>query len=274
MRKSLAWVWAAAGIALAFGWSSPAAETKAAPVQPAATADVTQDVRPDVAKFKGFLGGELVSSSDTGLVLKVKSVTVVEGSQAKNPCALVGKQISLQFATEKDAAGKAQPAKWLADASRAIQKMPWLGGLGGFAMPNQMVLNLGEGGGAVTATTVVVGGGTVTFGEAGGPQQQMMAPRVHGRVAIGGPDGGNVELLMPENDDEADAGKEAEPAPAKRLPRLLVRAQADEKGTLVMDRLVPGSQTGHEWGAMPKVRVQAPPKAVPPTPPRKETTDF
>jgi len=286
MKKSLALVWVVAGLALAWGWSARAGETKATPAQPAAKAnEATEDVRADIAKFKGFLGGELVSTSDTGLVLKVNSVTIVEGSQAKNPSALVGKPVALQFAAEKDAAGQARPAQWLADTARSVEKMKWLGGFGAFATPNQMVLNLGDaaGGGAMTATTVVLAGGTLTVGGAGGPQQQMTAQRAHGRIAIGGPDGGNVELLLPEiGEDEAEAAAEAAQDPAKRLPRLLVRAQADEKGTLVMDRMVPGSQTGHEWGAIPKIRVQAPPKAEPqaapkaepPTPPRKATTDF
>jgi hypothetical protein len=224
-----------------------------------------EDIRPDIAKFKGFLVGEIVSVSDTGVVLKVRSVTIVEGSQAANPTRLLGREVPVEFATEKDKDGKEQPAKWLADTVRVAQKGVWLGGFGALGAPNQMVItNIGGMGREGVATaTVVVGGGAVGVAGGAGEAGQGNAARVGGRIAIGGPDGAQIEVALPE--DEGGAARPDEKG-KKQAPRLLARVQADEKGTLVTDRVAPGTQVGHEWDTMPKVRMIGVP-APPPQPP-------
>lgn len=255
----------------AWGWDALAADAAKAGAEAK-----PEDVRPDIAKFKGFLVGEIVSVSDTGVVLKVKSVTIVEGSQATNPARLIGREIPVQFATEKGKDGKEQPVKWLVDTVKAAQRMGGLAGLGVFTMPNEMVItNIGGAGkeGGATTTTIVMGGAHVAVAAgAGGVAEPGKAARTGGRITIGGPDGAQIEVPLP-----GDAGVvRPDEKDKKQAPRILVRVQADEKGTLVMDRAVPGAQPGHEWDSMPKIRLLNVPEVQPPQrpEPKGKGTDF
>lgn len=270
MSRTRSFVRSLASLVLAGGvWTcagAVAADATPPPAGPAAAK--TEDLRADLARFKGFLLGEIASVSDTGVVLRVKSVTVVEGSQAANPARLLGREMPIQFATEKDKEGKDKPIKSLADTARAAQKMGWLSGFGAFAMPTEMVItDLGEKGQAAAATSMVIVGGTHTTvtAVAGGPGQG--AAHVEGKIAVGGPDGAQIEIPLPAPEGAAE-GKEKD---KKQAPRLLARVQADEQGTLVADRVAPGRQPGHEWDAMPRIRIVPAPGPAAPAPKRRDT---
>jgi hypothetical protein len=266
MAGKQAWLWALVSVGLMGGWAAFAAE-EAKP----------QDIRPDIAKFKGFLAGEIVSASDTGLVLKIKSVTMVEGSQAANPGVLLGRDVPIQFAMEKDKDGQEKPAKWLADAVKAIQKSKWLGRFGALGTPGEMIItDAGAGGQAGGAMVVMQGTGVaVTAGGQGG----QGVPQVQGKISIGGPDGAQIEVPLPgvgpgDDEDAGRPGDKGQKQEAKDVPRLLVRVQADDKGTLVLDRVMPGAPTGHDWRAIPKVRLVTPKVLQPAAPPKPPATGF
>ena len=205
-----------------------AGEAKALPGDPAVAAlapEEAEDPAEALKGFKGFLVGELLKTSDEGLVMLVRAATLVEGSTAKNPGLLLGKETAIEFATEKDAQGNERPVPWLVTAAKRVGKMPIMafGGLGGDAV---VIMNMPQGGEGALGNAVHMTARTMTM-------------RVNGnRIQIGG--GGDEEG--------------AEPKPEPKGPILTVRVNAGDDGKLVVDRLMPGSTPGHTWAAMPKLR--------------------
>jgi len=68
--------------------------------------------------FKGYIVGDIVLVDDRGVVLKVKSIKAQEGSRAKNPSSMVGRNVRVLFIAFKGADGKYHPGKWLVRAVR------------------------------------------------------------------------------------------------------------------------------------------------------------
>lgn len=205
-----------------------AGEAKVLPGGPAVAVPApapAEDPAEALKGFKGFLVGELLKAGDEGLVMLVRAATLVEGSTAKNPGILLGKETAIEFATEKDAKGKTGPIPWLVKAAKKVGKMPAMafGGLGGDAVVIMDVGRDGEnaGGNVVRATA------------------RAMTMHINGnRIQLGG--GGDEE--------------DAEPKPEPKGPVLTVRVKAAADGKLVVDRLMPGSAPGHTWAAMPQLR--------------------
>ena len=204
-----------------------AGEAKVLPDDPAVAAPApapAEDPAEALKGFKGFLVGELLKAGDEGLVMLVRAATLVEGSTARNPGILLGKETTIEFATEKDAKGRTGPIPWLVKAARRVGKMPVMafGGLGGDAVVIMDMPRGGEGG----------------QGNAGVVTARAMTMRVNG-----------AEIQLGGGDEEGD-----EPKRKPQGPTLTARVQAGDDGKLVVDRLMPGSAPGHTWAAMPKLR--------------------
>ena len=208
-----------------------AGEAKALRDRPAAAAaeKPEPEAKPDLVEalkgFKGFLVGELVKTGDEGIVLLVRAVTLVEGSQAANPGVLLGLEAPVQFATEKDDEGNDRPDPGLVKTAKRLQQMPPVafGGLGGNAV---VVMDMGQPGQQAAAVT-----GTA----------HLRSMRINGaEIELGG-------------DPEQE-----EPDRKPKGPTITARVRADEDGKLVMDRVMPGSTPGHTWAAMPRLRFAGP----------------
>jgi len=215
MRRSLGW---AVAVVACIAWALAAG---AAEKEPEAAKPGADELREALAGFRGFLVGQLVATNDEGLVLRVQAVTLVEGCTAKNPGILLGTEAPVQFATEKGEDGKERPAKWLVDTAKQLHKLPAIafGGFGG----EDAVITMNVGGGGNAATTAVA----VTT--------QRMTMRI---------DGAEVQ---------PDAKDDAKGKP--KGPTITGRVQADEKGALVLDRVVPGSAPGATWTAIPRLQM-------------------
>ena len=182
------------------------------------------DLAEALAGFKGFLVGDFLRTEGDGVVMLVRAVTLVEGSAAVNPAVLLGQETAIAFATETDDDGNERPRRALVRAVEHIRRMPPIHfrGLGGNAV---VILGAPQQGAAAGQNVQVA--------------VQHMTVRAHG---IGMPLGGDAE---PDGDDG-----EGKP----KGPLLTARVLAGDDGRLVVDRLLPGSNTAHAWGAMPKLQ--------------------
>ena len=105
MNRRQVWVAVVASVVLACGaWMPNLALAAEAPEPAKAPAPKPEEVQEAVKGFRGFLVGHVVSHNDTGIVLKVKAVTLIEGCQAKNPGILLGLETPVKLATEKGVA--------------------------------------------------------------------------------------------------------------------------------------------------------------------------
>lgn len=182
--------------------------------------------------FRGFLVGDVVERNDTGATLLVRSVTLVQGNQAKNPAILMGRLAAVRYATEKDAQGNERPAKALVTLMQQLEKLPVFafGGAGG----GNVMITMGEGGGAIA-------GGNVQM-------QRMIMKAARMQMNING-----MELKLDGgDDDEAEEG--AADAAKPKGPVATLRVKAAPDGTLIADRAMPGMQPSATWGGMPKVQ--------------------
>jgi ferric-dicitrate binding protein FerR (iron transport regulator) len=219
----------------------PAAEPQAAP---AAKEDDAEALKAALKGFRGYLVGQVIERTDTGMVLLVRSVTLVEGCTAEKPGLVLGRETPVRYATEKGEDGKERPVQELVDAVRHIERMPAFafGGMGG---ANAVVIMDADGGGDP--------------GNAVKMMTRTMTMRINGQeIRIGGEDGD---------------GQKPEP----KGPLATARILADEQGNLVMDRVMPGGQAYATWDGMPKLRFtnrarKAEPEAPKPKP--KDGADF
>ncbi|HPD15314.1 MAG TPA: hypothetical protein PLE19_10205 [Planctomycetota bacterium] len=216
------------------GWTLAAAE-------PARPADVTAEQLAEALKgFRGFLVGDVVERRETGATLFVRSITLVEGNQAKNPGILMGRLAAVQYATEKDAQGVERPMKGLVRLMQQLERLPAFA-FGGGGGGNVMIM-MDEGGGAMAAggAGAVAGGGNVKM-------QRMIMKAATMRMNVNGMD---IRL----GDDDEDAEAEAADAAKPKGPVATLRVKAAADGTLVADRAMPGMQPSATWGGMPKVQ--------------------
>ncbi|MFW6108763.1 MAG: hypothetical protein ACOC8D_03005 [bacterium] len=217
-------VWmVAAAMMLASGRALAAEAEKAA-----AAAAAQPDLAGALAGFRGFLVGELIESREKDATLFVRAVTIIEGSEATNPGLLVGRETPVAFATEENDDGDEQPVPGLVRAVEHIGRMPAVhfGGLGGNAVVITQEPWRGAGG--------------------AGRNVQLKAHRMVMRV-----NGGEVRIGGGPDDDEAD---DEEPAREPKGPLMTARVRAGDDGTLVMDRVAPGSTPAHTWRGMPEFR--------------------
>ncbi len=215
-----------------------AAQEKAAALTP-------EQLREALKGFKGFIAGDVVKRERAGAVLFVRSLTLVEGNQAKGAGLALGQQVAIQYATEKDEEGNERPKKALSSLMQNLEKFPVfvLGGpLGG-----NVIFGMGGGAGAVQAQGVIVQGGAV--------QMEVNGAKIH----LGG-------------DAEDEKEKNQEKVAPPKGPLATLRVKAKEDGTLVADRGLPGMQPAATWDGMAKVlfdglklpdELNEPPKAEP-----------
>ena len=215
--------WKSALVALAIAalglGSAAAAEEK--------PANATPDQLVEALKgFKGFLAGDVVDRKDTGIVLFVRSITLVEGSQAKNPGILLSREATVQYATEKDEKGNERPMKSLVSLMARLEKLPvfTFGGAGG----GNVMIGVDDGAGAgVNIQRMTIKATTV--------QMEMNGQR----IKVGG-------------DEEKGARKVEKP----KGPAATVRVTAGGDGKLVADRGVPGLQPAATWDGMARVEFE------------------
>ncbi|MBM4035172.1 MAG: hypothetical protein FJ291_25805 [Planctomycetes bacterium] len=211
--------------------------------EPKKEAVTEEQLREALKGFKGFLAGDVVKREKAGAILFIRSITLVEGNQAKGAGTALGQEVPVQYATEKDEKGVERPKKALSNLMQNLEKFPafLLGGpMGG----NVMIAMDGAvaAGGAAQVQGITVQGGAVKL-EVNGAQ-----------IELGGDDA---------------AGKEKAEKP--RGPAATLRVQASEDGTLVADRAVPGMQPAATWGGMPNVQLGGiPGLEEPQAPPKKE----
>ncbi|NQT86266.1 FecR domain-containing protein, partial [bacterium] len=117
---------------------APAIGAPAAPVEKKAE-DEAAERKAALKGFRGFIVGHVVGKTDTGVTLKVKAVTLIEGCTAEKPGLLLGKETPIVYALEKDEAGKDAPAKRLVGAVDHIEKMPAFA-FGGFGGGNAVIV--------------------------------------------------------------------------------------------------------------------------------------
>lgn len=216
-------------IGLLGGVPVAAGEEKPAPKEPPAL--TPEQLHEALAGFKGFLAGDVVKREKTGAVLFVRSVTIVEGSQAKNPALLLGREAPVDYATEKDEKGAERPMKALVGLMQRLEKLPFfaLGGPGG----GNMVIALDDGGAGAVAGGANVQVHGVTL------KATTMRMEVNGQqIEIGG------------DDAEKGAGKAAKP----KGPAATLRVKAAADGKLVSDRALPGLQPAATWDGMAKLQ--------------------
>jgi hypothetical protein len=214
--RAMAW-------AVVLGAGSLWAGEQAAPKKEAVT---VEQLREALKGFKGFLAGDVVKREKTGAVLYVRSITLVEGSQAKAAGLALGQEVPVQYATEKDEKGNERPKKALTGLMQNLEKFPvfMLGGPGG----GNVMITMGDGGGGgVQAQGIVVQGGAVKM-EVNGAQ-----------VQLGG---------------DAEEGKGNEKIEPPKGPAATLRVLAAADGTLVADRVAPGMQPAATWGGLPNVQ--------------------
>jgi len=229
----------ALGLAALVGWTvASAAEEKPPAAAPAAAKPeplTPEQLREALAGFKGFLAGEVVARRDTGLVLFVRSITLVEGNRAQNPGLLLSREAPVEYATEKDEKGDVQPRKSLVSLMERIEKLPAIA----FGVPGggNIMIMMGDGGDAVGGAVVAEGHAEVHAGRIirGGALRLEMNGQ---RIQIGG-----------EPDDAKDAPG-AEKPDKPRGPAATLRVLAQDDGTLVMDRALPGMQPAATWNGM------------------------
>jgi len=135
-----------------------------------------------------------------------------------------GLETRVLYALETDDDGNKRPLPDLVRAIQHIKELPAfaIGGLGGNAV---IVMDMPEQGNAADGNVVRI-------------QAQRVAVNVNGvNIQMGG-----------------DAEDGEEPAREPKGPILTARVLAGEDGALVMDRVLPGSQPGHTWAAIPKLQ--------------------
>ncbi len=228
-------------------WAGEPAAAKKEAVTP-------EQLREALKGFKGFIAGDVVKREKAGATLYVRSITLVEGNQAKGAGLALGQEVPVQYATEKDEKGVERPKKSLTDLMGKIEKFPafMLGGpLGGnvmIAMDNGGGIAVGgAAGGAVPGAGPVIVQGGVTKIEINGAQ-----------IQLGG---------------DAEEGKAGEKIAPPKGPAATLRVKAGEDGSLVADRALPGMQPAATWEGMPIVQfnLQGLPDAEEPKePPKKE----
>ena len=219
------------GIALCMWLAGEGAVVAGEDKPPAPTAE---QLREALKGFRGYLAGDVVARDGAGLVLLVRSVTLVEGSQARNPGLLLGRETPIRYATEKDEQGKERPMKSLVELMTRLEKLPTFafGGMGG----GDVVIALGDGGGAVG------GGADVQI-------HRMTVKAATMRMEMNG------QRIQIEGDEPA-----AQPAARHEKPRgpaATLRVQATDDGSLVADRALPGMQPAATWDGMAKLRIEA-----------------
>ncbi|HUT32765.1 MAG TPA: hypothetical protein VNE39_04720 [Planctomycetota bacterium] len=222
MRCGRALVWA---VVLGVGclWAGEEAAPKKEAVTP-------EQLREALKGFKGFLAGDVVKREKAGAVLYVRSITLIEGNQAKAAGIALGQHVPVQYATEKDEKGNERPKKSLTGLLQNLEKFPVFM-VGGPAGGNVMIAmgDAGAGGGLQAQRVVVQGG--------------AMKMNVNGaQIQIGG--GG----------EEGQGNEKVEPP---KGPQATLRVKASEDGTLVADRAVPGMQPAGTWDGMPNVQFEA-----------------
>jgi len=235
----MAWKLAAGALAalvVAGGMAVAAGEKRPAEVKPDQLAQALRG-------FRGFLAGDVVDRGETGATLFVRSVTIVEGSRAKNPAILLGREAHVLYATERDKKGNERPMKSLVSLMQQLEKMPALA-IGAPGGGNVMIM-MGDGGGAAAAA----GGGI--------RMQGMMVKGAKMRLNI---NGAEIRIDGDEDADEAapaHGGADADAAAAAKKPKgpaATLRVKATGDGRLVADRALPGMQPAATWGGMPKMK--------------------
>jgi hypothetical protein len=214
---------------------------EAPPKQPAPL--TPEQLREALKGFKGFLAGDVVKREKAGAVVYVRSITLVEGNQAKGAGVALGQEVPVQYATEKDEKGGERPKKALSNLMQNLEKFPafLLGGPMGGNVMITMDGAAAAGGGAAQVQGITVQGGAVKL-EVNGAQ-----------IELGGDEPANPKAEKP------------------RGPAATLRVQAREDGTLVADRAVPGMQPAATWGGMANVQFGGlPGLEEPQAPPKKE----
>ena len=201
----------ALGLAALVGWTvASAAEEKPPAAAPAAAKPeplTPEQLREALAGFKGFLAGEVVARRDTGLVLFVRSITLVEGNRAQNPGLLLSREAPVEYATEKDEKGDVQPRKSLVSLMERIEKLPAIA----FGVPGggNIMIMMGDGGDAVGGAVVAEGHAEVHAGRIirGGALRLEMNGQ---RIQIGGEPDDAKDALLKEKVHAFEARFEAE----------------------------------------------------------------
>ena len=220
------------------------AAVEAKPAKPPAAKEAEapppEEIKAALKGFRGFIVGEIVGKSKTGIVLRIRAITLLKGCTAPNPSLALGQTTPVLYVTEKDGAGNQAPAENLLEAIERIEQMPAFA-LGGFGGENAVV-----------------------FMHWGQKQGLRWAARTE-KTVIRDPDvrvGGRDEDDDDADDDEKDKAK---------TPVVTARILANDDGDLVMDRVMPGGQSYATWNGVPTLHFAGAPKAKRTKPPEKDT---
>jgi hypothetical protein len=122
-------------------------EKKVAPVPP-------EQVKAALKGFRGFLVGETTGKTETGIVLRIQSMTLLKGCKAANPALAIGQAVPVLYDTVVANEGDEAPNGRLLKSIARIETIPPFAfdGFHGEMAAGKLVLDWGEEGGVRWAT--------------------------------------------------------------------------------------------------------------------------